>query len=96
MAKESSATSVKSVLQRVKEYLAEVGGKLTEADTRAFFIDPLVASIGYSGFADVAREVFVKDTKDFLDYVLRVDGQARVAVEAKAIGHDLTDGDAGQ
>jgi hypothetical protein len=90
------ARAVRAALDRVKEYLAATSGPLTEADTRAHFIDPLIGALGYSGFANVSREVYVKDTKDRLDYVLRVDGTPRVGVEAKAIDHGLTDGDAGQ
>lgn len=94
--KEPALSALRSVLEEVKKYLGGPGGKLSEADTRAFFIDPLVTALGYTGFAEVAREVFIKDTKDFLDYVLRVQGEPRVGVEAKAIDHGLTDGDAGQ
>jgi len=93
--KSASALEVRSVLESVKEQLAS-GGKLSEADTRAHFIDPLIRALGYRGIADVEREVYLKDTKEFLDYVLKIDGQPRIAVEAKPIGKSVSDGDAAQ
>jgi len=91
-----AAPALRAALDQLKQYLAHPGDKLSEADTRAFFIDPLVAALGYSGFADVARELLLKDTKERLDYLLRIDGLPRVGIEAKAIGQELTDSDAAQ
>src|SRR5260370_31697620 len=56
----------------------------------------MVTALGYKGLADVEREFYIPETKDRVDYVLKVDGQKRVAIEAKSVKHELTDGDAGQ
>jgi Type I restriction enzyme R protein N terminus (HSDR_N) len=90
-----AAIEVRATLGLVKEQLAS-GTKLSEADTRANFIDPLLGALGYKGIATIEREVYAKDTKEFLDYVLKIGGQPRIAVEAKAIGKALTDADAAQ
>jgi len=66
--------------------------KLTEADTRAHFIDPLIRALGYQEIGDVQHELFLTPAKQFLDYLLFLDGKARIAVEAKAL--DVAVGDA--
>lgn len=93
--KSQSAVEVRAILESVKGQLAS-GGKLSEADTRANFIDPLLRALGYRGIADIVREVYAKDTKEYLDYVLKIGTQPRIAVEAKAVGKALTDTDAAQ
>lgn len=90
--KTEGAHDVRKVLQSVKDHWAQVGHpKLSEADTRAHFIDPLLRSLGYRQIGDVQHEVFVESAKQYLDYQLVVDGTPRVAVEAKAIDVTLND-----
>lgn len=91
----AAAIEVRVLLESVKSQLAS-GPKLSEADTRANFIDPLLRALGYKGISEIVREVYAKDTKEYLDYVLKVDGQPRIAVEAKAIGKTITETDAAQ
>lgn len=93
--KSDAALEVRVTLDSVKEHLAS-GTKLSEADTRANFIDPLLRALGYKGIAEIEREVYAKDTREYLDYVLKIGGQPRIAVEAKAISRALTDADAAQ
>lgn len=67
-------------------------GAKNEANTKALIIEPLLAALGWDP-ADldvVAREVKVYDGT-FLDYGLKVEGEPRLYVEAKAIGENLTD-----
>jgi len=63
-----------------------------EANTKALLIEPLLGALGWDpGDLDaVQREVRVYDGT-FLDYALRDEDTARVYVEAKALGEDLTD-----
>ena len=89
--KTEAAFEVRKVLQAVKDYLAAPGYKLSEADTRAHFIDPLLRSLGYHAIGDIQHEVYVQDAKQFLDYQLIVDGLPRVAVEAKAVDVPMAD-----
>ena len=93
--KSDAALEIRTTLDSVKAELA-AGTRLSEADTRANFIDPLLRALGYKGMADIEREVYAKDTKEYLDYVLKIGGQPRIAVEAKAISRSLTDADAAQ
>jgi hypothetical protein len=69
---------------------------LSEADTRAHLIDPVLSILGYRGVDDLRREVPVAATREFIDYELRAGGQSQAIVEAKAIRHNITDQHAGQ
>src|SRR5215204_751092 len=70
--------------------------RLSEADTRAYLIDPVLRILGYRSVTDIRREVPVPATKEFLDYQLNVDGQPFAIVEAKALRHSITDQHAAQ
>lgn len=95
--KTEAASQVRSVLQAVKDRLAQPGGaKLNEATTRAHFLNPLLNALGYSGIDDLEFEHYLPDGKTFLDYRLHVDGKARVAVEAKSLDVPITDKEAAQ
>ena len=78
---------------RMREYLSL---RLSEADTRAHFIDPILGILGYRAVGDIRREVPVPATKEYLDYELRVAGKPQVIVEAKALRQPITDQHAAQ
>lgn len=91
--KTEAAHDARKVLQGVKDFYTQPGHvKLTEADTRAHFIDPLIRALGYHDIGDVQHELFLAPAKQYLDYLLFLDGKARIAVEAKAL--DVGVGDA--
>lgn len=91
--KTEAAHDVRKVLQAVKDFFGSpTHVKLTEADTRAHFIDPLIRALGYHEIGDVQHELFLAPAKQFLDYLLFLDGKARISVEAKAL--DVAIGDA--
>ena len=69
---------------------------LSEADTRAYLVDPVLRILGYETVADLRREVSVPATKESLDYALLVDGKPRVIVEAKAVQQGVADQHAAQ
>jgi predicted type IV restriction endonuclease len=48
------------------------------------------------GLNDLRREVPIPASREFVDYVLRVDDRPFVVVEAKALRHVITDQDAAQ
>jgi hypothetical protein len=70
--------------------------RLSEADTRAYLVDPILRLLGYETVSDIRREVAVPATKEFLDYQLSVDGKPEIIVEAKALRHSITDQHAAQ
>ena len=80
-------------LTTVQEY---AGLNLSESDTRAYLVDPLLRLLGFADVKHLRREVTVPATKEFLDYELLVDGQPQVIVEAKALRHSLSDRHAAQ
>jgi hypothetical protein len=78
---------------KVREYASL---NLSESDTRAYLIDPILRILGYEGLDDLHREVSIPATKEHIDYELLIGGQATVVVEAKAIRHSITDQHAAQ
>ena len=75
--------------------VAGVSGTLSEYDTRAEFIDRYLEALGYTELGDIQRGSPV-DSGSFPDYVLRVNGQPRIAIEAKKLGAPLGAKDAAQ
>jgi Type I restriction enzyme R protein N terminus (HSDR_N) len=74
---------------------AKLGGSLSEYDTRAEFIDKYLEALGYTELGDIQRGSPV-DSGNFPDYVLRVNGKAAIAIEAKKLGTPLGAKEAGQ
>jgi hypothetical protein len=62
--------------------------KLTEEATRALFIDPTLSALGYTDLGDIEYGVKV-ETKDVVDYVLNVNGDPAIVVEAKRLDTKL-------
>ncbi len=67
---------------------AKLGGSLSEYDTRAEFIDKYLEALGYTELGDIQRGSPV-DSGNFPDYVLRLNGKAAIAIEAKKLGAPL-------
>ena len=94
---DAPSEEIRAILTRAKTIMANPQSpKLSEADTRANFIDPLVRALGYEDLSDVVREYYVKNSQEFIDYVLRVGGTLTLAIEAKALQSELTDKAASQ
>jgi predicted type IV restriction endonuclease len=74
---------------------ASLGGSFSEYDTRAEFIDKYLEALGYTELGDIQRGSPV-DAGNFPDYVLRVNGEAAIAIEAKKLGTSLGAKEAGQ
>jgi hypothetical protein len=90
--KDTAKESVHSTLTEVKQFLAqELPPKLSEADTKANFIEPLVSVLGWTGIGVVVREYYVKNSQEFIDYVMTDKAKPLLAIEAKALQADLTD-----
>lgn len=64
---------------------------VTEADTRALVIDPLLQSLGWSN-SEIKREPYAgwADDKGFIDYLLMQDGKPMMVLEAKKIGRSFS------
>jgi Type I restriction enzyme R protein N terminus (HSDR_N) len=86
------------LLFNTAEKLTKVGkltGSLSEYDTRAEFIDRYLEALGYTELGDIQRGSPV-ESGNFPDYVLVVNGQAAIAIEAKKLGAQLGSKEAGQ
>ena len=73
----------------------KLAGTLSEYDTRAEFIDRYLEALGYTELGDIQRGSPV-ESGNFPDYVLRVNGQSAIAIEAKKLGAPLGPKEAGQ
>jgi len=89
--------AIRRTLDEVKAFLAqEHPPKLSEADTKASFVEPLVKALGWAGLAAVTREYYVRNSQEFIDYVLKGSDGPLVAIEAKALQVELADKHAAQ
>jgi hypothetical protein len=94
---DAARDAIQQTLSRVKTFLAqESPPKLSEADTKAHFIEPIIAALGWESIGVVAREYFVKNSQEFNDYVLRGPRGPLLAIEAKPLQTELTDKHAAQ
>lgn len=95
--RQQAGVLIRNTLTRIKQFLAqEKPTRLSEADTKAEFIEKYIHALGYEGLEDVVREYYVKNSQEFIDYVLRADGMPVLAIEAKPLQTDLTDKHAAQ
>src|SRR4051812_41086341 len=89
--------AVRQTLDQVKAFLAqEAPPRLSEADTKANFIEPVLAALGWAGIGAVTREYYVKNSQEFIDYVMAHQERPLLAIEAKPLQADLTDKAAAQ
>ena len=95
--KDQTRQVIHATLTAVKQFLAqEAPPKLSEADTKANFIEPILGSLGWSGIGVVVREYYVKNSQEFIDYVMSDKGRPLLAIEAKALQADLSEKAAAQ
>ncbi len=89
--------AIKRTLGEVKAFLAqEAPPRLSEADTKAHFIEPLVRALGWEGIGVVTREYYVRNSQEFIDYALKGPAGLLMAIEAKTIQTELADKHAAQ
>lgn len=84
-------------LGQAKAFLAqESPPKLSESDTKANFIEPIISALGWEGIGVVTREYYVRNSQEFIDYVMASSSGPLLAIEAKPLQTDLTDKHAAQ
>lgn len=94
---EDDRSAIQSTLSQVRTFLAqESPPKLSEADTKANFIEPIIAALGWTGIGVVIREYFVKNSHEYIDYVMVGTGGNLLAIEAKPLQSELTEKNAAQ
>jgi hypothetical protein len=92
VSKEEAKQDLRGCLRELAAVWASGEGKsLSEPMTRRHFIDRYIECLGYKGIGDLEVEHPVKNTGRFIDYVLKIEGQLMLAVEAKPLGVPLSD-----
>jgi predicted transport protein len=83
--------TIAEVLTKAAE-LRAAGRGGNEANTKALLIEPMLQALGWdtADLSQVEREHRVYDNTS-LDYALKIDGEARLFIEAKGVGKDLGD-----
>lgn len=88
---------VRRTLDEVKAFLAqETPLRLSEADTKVHFVEPVLRALGWVGIEVLTREYYVPNSQQFIDYVLRGPSSLLMAIETKRLQEDLTDKHAAQ
>src|SRR5688572_17244593 len=94
---EQAKERVRKTLSEVKAFLnQESAPAINEADTKAFFIEPIILALGWSGIGVVTREYYVKNSQEFIDFVMSGPEGPLLAIETKALRAGLTDKNAAQ
>ena len=97
MDKEAAKLAVRDVLEEMAAFLSQASPPdLSEADTRAYFVEPVIRALGWTGIGVVQREYYVRSSREFIDYVMSVSGTKVLAIETKRIRVQLSERDAAQ
>src|SRR5918995_1811815 len=89
--------AIRSRLSEARTFLAsEAPPRLSESDTKANFIEPIIDALGWRGIGVVTREYYVRNSQEFIDYVMVGPNGPLLAIEAKPLQTDLTDKHAAQ
>jgi hypothetical protein len=92
-----SKAAIRQTLDEVKALLAqEAPPRLSEADTKAYLVEPIIKALGWEGMGTVAREYYVRNSQEFIDYVLKGPNGVVMAIETKSLQADLSDKHAAQ
>src|SRR3954451_6555920 len=90
--REAGKAAIRATLDQLKQFLSgQKSRRLSESDTKANFIEKYIDALGYRGLADITREYYVKNSQEFIDYVLRSNSEPILAIEAKSLHTELTD-----
>jgi hypothetical protein len=86
----STQAALRETLTKVRariDELREHGDRISEEETKAILIDPVLAALGWrvDELEDVRREYRAKTNDNPVDYALVVFGKPRLFVEAKAL-----------
>jgi len=88
---------IRSRLTQVKAFLAQdAPPRLSESDTKAHFLEPIIAALGWEGIEVVRREYFVRNSQEFIDYVMFGPPKPLLAIEAKPLQVALAEKHAAQ
>lgn len=88
---------IRKTLEDARAFVAQnPSSRLSEADTKANFIEPILTALGWEGLGVVTREYYVPNSQEYIDYVMSDFDGPLLAIEAKAIHETLRDKHAAQ
>lgn len=94
MPKEVVREEVKAVWLKIREQASKRQNvSISEADTRAVFIDPLIEALGWDRFEDIERERTIPHSGERVDYALKIEGEDTMFIEAKPLHAPLAEKD---
>ena len=94
---DSARVPIEATLIQLKTFLAQESPDfLSEADTKAHFVEPILRALGWEGLGVVTREYYVRNSQEFIDYALRGPDGLVMAIETKKLQVDLADKHAAQ
>src|SRR6476620_7339792 len=97
MQSDQAKAVVQQTLADVKAHLSQdAAPKLSEADTKAHFIEPIIAALGWRDIGVLFREYVVDNSLEFIDYVMKGFSGPLLAIEAKPLQAGLADDYAAQ
>ena len=83
------AEAIRATLDEVKAFLAqEAPPRLSKADTKAYFVEPVLRALAWEGLGVVTREYYVPNSQQFIDYVLRGPSGLLMTIETKRTQED--------
>jgi len=86
--------SLRQALDEIRDRITRYQGrKLNEENTKATLIDPVLRALGWDleDLEEVQHEFKIKRADKPVDYAFLIGRTPRLFVEAKALGHELTD-----
>ena len=97
MEKEDAKVAIHDVIEEMAAFSQQNSRpEFSEADTKAYFIEPIIKALCWTGIGTVQREYFVKSSQEYIDYVMHASGSRELAVEAKRFHIQLTEKHAAQ
>lgn len=97
MDRDGSKTTIYGVLEGMQAFLSQGEHEyISEADTKHYFIDPIIGALGWRDISEVRREYHIRSSQEYIDYVMSISGQKVLAIEAKRLTTPLTEKHAAQ
>jgi predicted type IV restriction endonuclease len=94
---ERAKERIRETLDEAKKYRERnPTSRISEADTKHNFIEPIISALGWRGIGVVTREYYIPSSQQYIDYVMSSEAGPLLAIEAKPFHSDLGEKEAAQ